>query len=69
MNSSSESKPRYHSATVDCRPRIFTVRMPTSAPRAVTSGVSVSTGRPVRGSTVSVAPRTSLLWKPWPQLT
>ncbi len=52
--------------TVDCSPRTRTVRRPTSAPLARTSGVTRSAGSPVVGSTGSSAPRASLLWKPMP---
>lgn len=46
------------------------VRTPTSTPVASTSGSTRSTGvTPSVGSTVIVAPRASLLWKPRPTLT
>src|SRR5437899_6646000 len=52
--------------SVDWRCGIATDRRPSSVPFARTSGVTRSTGCPVAGSRVIVAPRASLLWKPSP---
>jgi len=48
---------RYHSATMDCRPRTRTVRSPISAPFARTRGVTRLTGSPLAGSTLATATR------------
>ena len=68
-NTSSESSPSVHAVTVICIRGMRTVLILISAPVARASGVTRLAGSPVTGSTVIVAPRASLLWKPRPALT
>jgi len=68
LNTSSESRWRNQYVNVLCRCGMATVRAPTSAPTARTSGVTRSAGLP-SASTVIVVPLASLLWKPLPAST
>src|SRR4051812_30186114 len=60
---------RRHSATDVCTPLNGDARRPSSPPLARTRAFTRSAAAPVAGSTVIVAPRTSLLWKPVPAFT
>ena len=68
-NSSSESRSSVQTATVDCTCGIATVRRPISAPLRAHQRRDAIGGQVGAGSTVIVAPRASLLWKPMPALT
>src|SRR2546423_2213284 len=68
-NTSSEAMSRRQSATEVCTHLNGDARRPSSPPFARTSAFTRSAAAPVAGSTLIVAPRTSLLWKPYPALT